>query len=367
MKILHVITDSNVGGAGILLCNLLGQLDRRSFQSVVALPFGSALRDRILALDVPIYELEYSCDRLSLDSVREIKRLIKRERPDLIHANAALSARLAGKLSFKKVIHTRHCYYPIRPDRSVGAALRRIGNALLTDAAIATADAAADNLLALGIHPRAIHVIPNGTPPVREVSEDELRAFRAEHEIASDDFCVGICARLVPCKGHVTFLRAAAEAIQRCPDVGFRFLIAGEGPERERLEELSERLGISDRVSFLGFLDDTALFYRAIRINVNCSFGTETSCLAISEGMSASLPTLASCYGGNRAMIGQSGAGICFAARDHKALSEAICRIAEDPDLEESMRRAAIRRYRAKFTDEQMARRVERVYRLTVK
>ncbi len=363
MKILHVITDSNIGGAGILLCNLLEHLDRRKFQSVVALPFKSALRERILALGVPVRELETPCDRLSLDSVREIKRLIKREKPDLIHANAAISARVAGKLAWKKVVHTRHCYYPISRDHSVGSALRRFGNTLLTDAAIATADAAADNLITLGVPPKSIHIIRNGTPPVREVSEDELADFRQTHGIADEDFCVGICARLVPCKGHGVFLRAAAKALEYAPQTPFRFLIAGEGPERDKLERLACRLGISDRVVFLGFLSDTAPFYRSLRINVNCSSGTETSCLAISEGMSASLPTVASCYGGNRAMIGQSGAGICFAVGDHEALAEAICKIANDPDLESDMRRAAFRRYRTKFTAEKMARRVEHVYR----
>jgi glycosyltransferase involved in cell wall biosynthesis len=367
MKILHVITDSNIGGAGILLCNLLEHLDRKQFQSVVALPFGSALRERILALGVPVRELEISCDRLSLDSVREIKRLIKREKPDLVHANAAISARVAGKLAWKKVIHTRHCYYPIRAQRSIGSALRRLGNALLTDAAIATADAAADNLMELGVSPNAIHVIPNGTPPVREVSEAELEEFRRTHGIADEDFCVGICARLVPCKGHTVFLRAAARTMENSPQIPFRFLIAGEGPEKDKLERLTARLGISDRVSFLGFLSDTAPFYRSLRINVNCSSGTETSCLAISEGMSASLPTVVSCYGGNRAMIGQSGAGICFAVGDHKALADAICKIADNPELESSMRCAARRRYLAKFTAEKMARRVEQVYRQSMR
>ncbi len=367
MKILHVITDSNIGGAGILLCNLLENLNREKFQSAVALPYGSALRERILSLGISVRELENPCDRLSADSVREIKRLIKREKPDLIHANAAVSARVAGKLSMKKVIHTRHCYYPIRTQPSIVSAIRRLGNTLLTDAAIATADAAADNLMELGVSPNAIHVIPNGTPPVREVSEYELEEFRRAHGIGDGDFCVGICARLVSCKGHTVFLRAAAKAAEQSPQTPFRFLIAGEGPEREKLERLAARLGISERVVFLGFLPDTAPFYRSLRVNVNCSSGTETSCLAISEGMSAALPTVASCYGGNRAMIGDSGAGICFAVGDHAALAEAICKIANDPELETSMRRAALRRYHAKFTAEKMARRVERVYRQLVK
>ncbi|MBQ9131153.1 MAG: hypothetical protein IJX62_01605, partial [Clostridia bacterium] len=64
MKVLHVISDENIGGAGVLLCTLLRHFDRERVQSVVALPHGSALTPRIRDLDVPVLELRYPCHRL---------------------------------------------------------------------------------------------------------------------------------------------------------------------------------------------------------------------------------------------------------------------------------------------------------------
>ena len=99
-----------------------------------------------------------------------------------------------------------------------------------------------------------------------------------------------------------------------------------------------------------------------MRVNVNCSTGTETSCLALSEGMSASLPMIASDYGGNRAMLGGGDAGLLIPTNDREALAEAIAQIAGDPSLEKRMREAARNRFEAHYTAERMAEQVKAVY-----
>ena len=102
--------------------------------------------------------------------------------------------------------------------------------------------------------------------------------------------------------------------------------------------------------------------YRLLRVNVNCSVGTETSCLALSEGMSASLPMVVSDYGGNAAMIGESKAGILFAPKDDIALANAIIRLSLDQELEQEMKRAAKERYEQNYTAVQMTEQTTAVY-----
>ena len=96
IRVLYVISDLNIGGAGVLLCNLLRNIDRRHFQCAVALPYGSALRERLLSLDVSIWELEHPCDTLNAASVRELISVVHRFDAHVVHANAAISARMAG-------------------------------------------------------------------------------------------------------------------------------------------------------------------------------------------------------------------------------------------------------------------------------
>lgn len=361
MNILYVISDRNIGGAGIQLLNLLRHLDRREFRATVALPFHSRLRERLVALRVPVRELECRCEELSPRAVCEMVSAIRAERPDIVHTNAAVAARVAARLCGRRVVFTRHCAYPALADATPFCA--RLGNRLLTDRAVATAAAAARDLVAMGVPSRAITVILNGSDPVREVSAAELDAVRRRLRLEPDDFCVGICARLEPCKGHDVFLRAAKAASEQMPDRRLRFLIIGEGSRRAELERLALRLGLDGAVRFTGFIDDVSPIYRLLRLHVSASRGTETSCLAVSEAMSAGVPELVSDYGGNREMIGGSCAGIVYPQGDAAALAAAICKVAWDSTLENAMRLAALDRYRRLFTAERMTARLMELYR----
>jgi hypothetical protein len=77
MKVLHVISDENIGGAGILLLNLLEHFDPSRIESRVALPRGSALIPRLEALGIACIPLAHNCDRFTPASVRELLQLIR--------------------------------------------------------------------------------------------------------------------------------------------------------------------------------------------------------------------------------------------------------------------------------------------------
>ena len=364
MKVLHVISDENIGGAGVLLTSLLRVLDRNQIESVVALPCGSHLIDRIVQLEVPILELKHPCDRINGRSIWEIEKFIRLESCDLIHTNAAICARIAGKMACKKVIHTRHCCFPpskIWKNQLVRSVGGRI-NSWLSDAVIATADAAAENLYQLGVSPKKVEVIINGSMPVRTVSDAELALARKRYRINENDYCIGICARLEPYKGQKVFLDAAKEIMTRFAQKTFCFLIIGTGVMEMELKRYADSLGILPFVRFTGFVEDMATIYRLLRINVNCSSGTETSCLALSEGMSASLPFVASDYGGNISMLGGSEAGFLFETNNPIALADQLCKIIENPELENRMKIAALARFEEKYTAAGMGNALTAVY-----
>ncbi len=364
MKVLHVISDENIGGAGILLTNLLQNFDRNRVESLVALPKESHLMPRIQALGIETLALQRPCDRFSLASVRELRRIIQRSEPHLIHANAALCARMAGKSLGKTVVHTRHCCFPpagIWKNKGI----RFLGgrwNRLLSDHVIATADAAAEDLSIFGIPKEQISVIINGSEAIREVSPEELEQCRRKWGIGKEDFVIGLCARLELCKGQDIFLKAAKLLKEELPAAPLRFLIVGSGSREAALRSAAKALGIEKLVCFTGFLKDMAPVYRLMRVNVNCSVGTETSCLVLSEGMSASLPMVVSDYGGNAAMVGDSKAGILYPAGDAAKLANALKKILSDPDLEEKMRQASYERYLQQYTAVQMTERLTAVY-----
>ena len=362
---MHVISDENIGGAGVLLTSLLRNFDRARVESFVALPKNSALVGRVRDSETVACLLEHPVDRVSLGAIRELRCLISRVMPDVVHTNAAVSARIAARLCRKPIVHTRHCCFPptglfrVPPIRICGG----FWNRMLSDRVIATAEAAKKDLHRLGIPERKIQVIINGSEPIRDLNDKEKKAIYRQWGLTESDFTVGICARLTPCKGHRIFLQAARLLCDVAPQIPFRFLVVGEGEERDALLQYANDLYLSERVVFTGFVEDMASIYRILRINVNCSVGTETSCLALSEGMSAEVPCVVSDYGGNRAMIGDSMAGFVYPAGDAVMLAKLILKIATDPDLEQEMRRAAYERYLECYTARQMADEVTSLYR----
>ncbi len=362
MRVLHVITDQNIGGAGVLLESLLCHLDPSRVESHVLLPEGSALASRLEDLPVELHFTSEEMDRISLSGVREVCRVIDVSGAELVHANAAVSARVAGRVRGVPVLHTRHCCFPPAGLLRISLVRAAAGlcNRMLSDCVIATAEAAAADLRRLGIPEKKIKVICNGSRPVRAVSDEELSALRARLSIRREDIPIGICARLEPCKGHEVLLRAAVPVVKRFP--GARFLIVGEGSQREALERLTDALQIREYVRFAGFIQDMAPVWRLLRINVNCSVGTETSCLALSEGMSAGVPMVVSDYGGNPAMVGESEAGLIYPSGDAEALTEALMQILSDAELEGRMSQAAYARYENQYTAERMTEHLTAVY-----
>lgn len=362
-KLLHIITDTNTGGAGVLLLNQLKHFDRGLFDISVVLPRGSELKEKTERLGYPVIETKHGADRsFETGAVAGYIRLMRAERPDIVHCHGALSARIAAMLTGVPVrIHTRHCAYP--PSALMRSfPLRRIlggVNNMLSTGIVAVADAAADDLLALGTDPELITVIINGVEPLERIDNAAQQAVRERLGFTKNDFVAGIFARLEECKGHRYLLEALALA---GPDSRIRLLICGKGSAERRLRDMAELLGVSDRVVFAGFCEDIAPYMNAVDVNVNCSVGTETSSLALSEGMSVGKPCVVSDYGGNPAMVEDGVTGFVVPSADPAALSAALGRLDDDRQLLHDMGRAAYSRYLTKFTAGVMTAQLEALY-----
>lgn len=364
IKVMHILTDTNVGGAGTLLYNTIRCGDEKRFDYIVVLPQGSRLIERFLPLSCRVVTVTCGQDRSwDVGALREYIRVIRKERPDILHTHAALTARVAGRLCRVPVcIQTRHCVFPLSAWQKNGLFrfAFRWGSRCLSDRVIAVAEAAKDNLLQLGMDERQIEVIINGVLPIRVCEPKEIDALRQRWELKQEHFIVGMPARLETYKGQATVIRAAALCRDVAPNM--KFLFIGDGSQLEENRALAEQLGVADRVIFTGFISDMAPFYALMDLNVNASFGTETSSLSLSEGMSAGVPALASDYGGNPRMIENGVNGFLFPSRDEAALSEQLVRLYRDRSLLRELSLGARRLYGERFTAEAMVRQLEAVY-----
>ena len=89
IRIFHFITDTNIGGAGNLLCNQIKNMKDENLDITVVMPRGSMLKEKMRTLPCRTIETLYGADRsFSLDSVIEDYKILKRARPDIVHSHA---------------------------------------------------------------------------------------------------------------------------------------------------------------------------------------------------------------------------------------------------------------------------------------
>jgi glycosyltransferase involved in cell wall biosynthesis len=117
----------------------------------------------------------------------------------------------------------------------------------------------------------------------------------------------------------------------------------------------------------LGFRSDVAALLNILDVQLNASYGTEATSMALLEGMSLGLPTVASNYGGNPWVVSHGDNGLIFPAQNYEELARAMARLIDCPMEREEMGRDARERYETRFTAPIFARNTEEIYRSVLK
>lgn len=363
IKVLNVISDANIGGAGRCLLNFLKYYDRSKYAVCVALPQDSQLIPEIRKLNTPIYEIPSFADTsFSVPATRALRSLIKQLHPDIVHTHGAMAGRIAAKGTGAKIVYTRHSAFPVsdRIKKNPGRFVYKTVNEFFSDRIIAVSQACKENLTDGGISEDRITVMLNGVEAVTPVSADEVHALKVHYNIADDAFVLGIMARIEDYKGHIYIL----EAMRKLVDEGrkVKLIIAGDGDYADTVKQQCAALGLQDHVVFAGFVRNVAGILSIMDLQLNASYGTEASSLAMIEAFSMGIPVVASDYGGNPWMVESGENGYLFPSRNSAAMAAAIGRIMDDPALYAYLQRRSKEIYHERFTGEIFARNVEKVY-----
>lgn len=317
--IVHVVQHLHPGGLEVMALELARVQARTADVTIVSLE-----GDRASALAAwPRLAahpggLVFLGKRPGLDPVlpERLRRLFRLLRPDCVHTHhigpllyAGLAARLAGVACR---IHTEHDAWHLqdaRRRRVVRLALGAARPILVADAPF-VAQAVAK---ALRIAPP--QTILNGIDTARFTPGDKALA-RARLGLPADGAIIAIAARLETVKG----VDVAISALAHVP--GAVLAIAGAGGERARLEQQAAALGLTDRVRFLGLLNETADLYRAADAMCLPS-RAEGLPLALLEAQSCNLPVVATDVGGVSFGVDPE-TGILVPPEDPAALAQAL-------------------------------------------
>jgi len=330
---------------------LVGCLHRAGV-SVQVLPLGEASR-ALRKGAVGVRTLPIRAVWESVAHIVRLTRLLRRQRPDVVHANS-LKSGLYGGIAARAVgiplvwhLHDRldpH-YLPRAAVRLVRLAMRQLATEVIANSAT-TASTLPDGV-SVTVVPSAL---PEVLPPAHEPRDAEHLVF-------------GIVGRLTHWKGQHIFLEAFARAF---PDGGHEAVLVGaalfgEEAYAGELEALAARLGIADRVRFRGFQDDVWAELAGVDVLVHASVIPEPFGQVVQEGMALGLPVIAADAGGPADFVERDVSGMLVPRDDPQALAAAMLRVADDVELRRRLGRAAGASCR-KFAPETVAAGVQAVY-----
>lgn len=324
-----VITSLPVGGAEVLLLNMLRRIDRSVLEpEVVCLKEPGALGEEVAAI-APLHSnlLNSKWDLRVLTKLASLYRQRKTDAVITIGAGdkmfwGRLAAKWAGVPVICSALHSTGW-----PD-GVGKLNRLLTP--LTTGFIACAEGQADFLVEFEKFPRdKVFMIPNGVDVGRFAPEPSSRDWlRKELGVASEDPVVGIVAALRSEKNHAQFLQAASEVLKEHGQT--QFVIVGEGPERESIEAESQRLGIQNRVHLLGNRSDTDRILQGLDVFCLTS-RNEAKPVSILEALACGVPAVSPDVGSVSESVIPGETGILTEPLSSESTAQAITALLDDP------------------------------------
>ncbi|MEO8740958.1 MAG: glycosyltransferase [Casimicrobiaceae bacterium] len=350
MRVLHVTTGLDIGGAEMMLLKVISASDRERFtHAVVSLGPEGTLAPRFREAGLEVQSLGASPLRPRLGALRARIRAFD---PALIqgwmyHGNVAATlgrglARSRAALAW----NIRQTLYDLRNEKRFTAGVIRTGALLsrLPDAIIYNSATSATQHEKLGYDPRRRKLLPNGFDCAAFAPDAEARArVRLQLGMFESDVVIGLVTRYHPMKDHMTFVAAAAHVAATHPQA--RFLLVGRdvsAPDAGIVAAL-DRAGLREKALVLDERDDMPDVYNALDIACSSSAWGEGFSNAIGEAMACGVPCVVTDVGDSAAIVAET--GVAVPARDPKALAAAIGQfVAAGPERRQALGSAARQR-----------------------
>jgi glycosyltransferase involved in cell wall biosynthesis len=302
-----------------------------------------------------------------------LARLIRRERPDILHTHTAkagtvgrVAAILAGKHKPPIVVHTFHGHVLrgyFGPLRSWFFRMLERWLAAHTTALIAVSPQVRDDLVALGVAPaERFAVIRLGIELGERIApEKNGRADSRRYlGIPDDRFAVGWIGRMTAVKRTDDVL----VAFKRLREAGVdaTLCMVGDGPDRPHLEQRAHELGVMRDTLFLGYQEDVAPFYAAFDALVLPS-SNEGTPVSVIEALAAGRPVVATRVGGVPDVVQEGEDGFLVDPGATDDLADRLAQLARDEGLREQMGAAGRKRVLPRYAVDRLVDDVDRLYR----
>ena len=313
MKILHYVDAESISWA-VPYIEHIKSLEGFGVENILLCRSGGNLEKLADENNIKFFAFKPLISNLPLLSPNFVK-IVKKISPNIIHTRLSSAAGIAG---FWKVFH----HLPVISTVDKYPKLKYYKNSTY----ILPCSESVEKFMAdSGIPTDKMTAIHNSVN-VKFYSRDEKirNEIRKSENLDNNKICFLGMGRLTDWKGFDILLKGFAEFL-KCQEYPQKFIlwIAGDGEERENLENLAKELNINEHVKFLGFVDDVRKILWASDVYVHPSKEDEPFGLSLLQAMSAGLPVIASQSGGIPEMLNRS-QGLLFPKSDVQKLSECM-------------------------------------------
>lgn len=343
IKISHVLTNLDLGGVQQVLLHLLTHQDKTRFEAEVIALSRSNIYDRgstaelIKAAGYPVVNLEMgeTWEPGDLLKLGRLVRYLRQSKPDIVqtyHFRSNLYGKLAARLAgVSLVVGAEHnittTLFESHPRRALYAWLYRATD-YLTDVTLVPSKASRQELVSWAKIPDAkISQIYNGIDTSRFSALDKTRAVRFVREklgLSLDAPVAGFVGRLAEPKGVKYLLEAAAQVVKEVPQA--HFVILGDGPLRQNLEQQATESGLEAQVHFYGSVANVAEWMAGFDLLVVPSLAEPFGLVAV-EAMASALPVVASQVDGLAELVIPGETGLVVPPGDSSRLAAAVTQL----------------------------------------
>ena len=371
-KILYLITKANWGGAQKYVFDLASEMaERNDYDVIVAYgePFGE-LSDKLKTSEIRTIEIKGLSRDINLFGefkvIKSVWKILKNEKPDVIHLNSpkigglgSLLGRLAG---IEKILYTAHGW-TFNEDRPLWQRFLIQYFSWLTilfsHKTIVIAKQEYDQVIGWPfISDKKLKLIYNGIKPIYFLNRDQAQEFFGG-KILNDDLVVGTIAELHKNKGLKYAIDAFEDVVEKKDNL--KFIIIGEGEERQDLEEEILEEGLSKKVSLVGKIEDAGQYLKAFDIFILPSIKEGFPFVLLEAGL-AKLPVIASDVGGIPELISDGENGILVEAKEDDDIEDALKVLISDVGLREKYGEALYGKVKGEFSFEKMINKTEKLY-----
>jgi len=342
IKLLYLINDLGVGGAEKGMARIVNNLDRKKYDiSIIALKKGTGRVIKEISCPIQVVNL----------NLIKLYKLFKKTQPDILWCSlfyATIIGRVVGRLArVPIIINWEHS------ERFNGwhrALLNRL-TSRLSDIIIADSQKVAEVLhKQLKLNKNKIQVIP-----IAGINFDNYDAVR---HCQKPKHVVGSVGSLREPKGYVYLIEAVTQVIKKHPKT--KFIIAGDGPDKEKLEHQIKKKHLTRNFFFLGYQANIPKFLSQLDIYVQPSVW-EGLCITVVEAMAAGLPIIASDVGGISDSVINNKNGYLVESKKPEILAEKIIYLIKHSQLRKKMGVKSRKIAESKYSLEIMSEKIDKL------